>query len=50
VVPSFNFNLELSRRSIDAMHAWAAQNGARVWITHDREQHARIAKAPAFVE
>jgi hypothetical protein len=30
--------------------AYAQRTGAQVWINHDRESHAKIPKAPAFVE
>lgn len=50
IVPSFNFNVEQSGRSIDAMKTFAAQTGAQIWVTHDKEQHATIPKSPAFVE
>ncbi len=50
VVPSFNFNVAMSQRSIDAMKAFAAQTGAELWVTHDKEQHASLPKAPAFVQ
>jgi glyoxylase-like metal-dependent hydrolase (beta-lactamase superfamily II) len=50
VVPSFNFDIDQSRRSIDAMKEYVAKTGAQVWINHDMEQHAAIPKAPAFVQ
>jgi N-acyl homoserine lactone hydrolase len=50
VVPSFNFNVEQSGRTIDAMKEYASKAGAQVWITHDKEQHASIPKSPNFVE
>lgn len=50
VVPSFNFDVAQSGRSIDAMKEYAAKTGAKIWITHDKEQHALIPKAPVFVE
>jgi glyoxylase-like metal-dependent hydrolase (beta-lactamase superfamily II) len=50
VVPSFNYNVEESGRSIDAMKALVARTGAKVWVNHDREQQAAIPKAPAYVE
>ena len=50
IVPSFNFDVAQSGRSIDAMKAYAAQVGAQVWVNHDKEQHADIPKAPAWVE
>ena len=50
VVPSFNFDIAQSGRTIDAMKEYAAKTGAQLWITHDKEQHASIPKAPAYVE
>ena len=49
VVPSFNYDVEQSGRTIDAMKAYAQRNGVTLWVNHDREQHASIPKAPAFV-
>ena len=37
-------------RTIDAMKDYARRTGTRLWINHDKEQHAAIPKAPAFVE
>lgn len=50
VVPSFNFDVALSGRTIDAMKAYAAATGAKLWVNHDKEQHAPIPKAPRWVE
>ena len=50
VVPSFNFNIEQSGRTIDAMKAYAQKTGAELWVNHDMEQHKAIPKAPAFVQ
>jgi N-acyl homoserine lactone hydrolase len=50
VVPSFNFDVQQSMRTIDEMKAFAAKSGAQLWINHDMEQHARIPKAPASVQ
>jgi len=50
VVPSFNFDVAQSGRTIDAMKEYAAKTGAQLWITHDKEQHASIPKSPAYVE
>lgn len=50
VVPGFNYNVEQSGRTIDAMKAYAKQIGAKVWVTHDKEQHAGIPKSPRFVD
>ena len=50
VVPSFNFDVAQSGRTIDEMKALVARTGARLWINHDMEQSAGIPKSPAFVE
>jgi glyoxylase-like metal-dependent hydrolase (beta-lactamase superfamily II) len=50
VVPSFNFNVEQSGRTIDAMKAYAKATGTELWVNHDLEQHRSIPKAPAFVQ
>ena len=50
VVPSFNFDVAQSGRTIDAMKEYTARTGAQLWINHDMEQHAKIPKAPAFVQ
>jgi glyoxylase-like metal-dependent hydrolase (beta-lactamase superfamily II) len=50
VVPSFNFDVPASLRSIDAMKEYVAKTGAQLWVNHDMEQHAAIPKAPAFVQ
>src|SRR5205085_3172328 len=47
VVPSFNFDVAQSGRTIDAMKEYTARTGAQLWINHDMEQHAKIPKAPA---
>jgi N-acyl homoserine lactone hydrolase len=50
VVPSFNFDVAQSGRTIDTLKEFAAKNGAQLWANHDKEQHATLPKAPAFVE
>ena len=50
VVPSFNYNVDQSLASIDAMKELAAKTGAKVWVNHDLGQSASIAKAPAYFE
>ena len=50
VVPSFNFNVEQSGKTIDAMKAYAKQTGTELWVNHDLEQHKAIPKAPASVQ
>ena len=50
IVPSFNFDVPQSARSIDEMKAYVAKTGARLWVNHDLEQHKAIPKSPAYVE
>ena len=50
VVPSFNFDIAQSGRTIDAMKAYVEKTGAQLWVNHDLEQHARLPKAPAYVQ
>lgn len=50
VVPSFNFDVQQSMRTIDEMKAFAAKSGAQLWVNHDMQQHAKIPKAPASVQ
>ncbi len=50
VVPSFNFDVQRSMLTIDAMKAYAAKTGAQLWVNHDLEQHAKVPKAPQWVE
>jgi N-acyl homoserine lactone hydrolase len=50
VVPDFNFDVTQSKRSIGAMKEYVAKTGGEIWVNHDREQHASIPQAPAYVE
>jgi N-acyl homoserine lactone hydrolase len=50
VVPSFNFDIAQSGRTIDEMKAYAQKTGTQLWVNHDKEQHANIPKAPKFVQ
>ena len=49
-VPSFNYNITQSLRSMNEMEAFIRATGAQLWINHDSEMSRRIPKAPAFVE
>jgi N-acyl homoserine lactone hydrolase len=49
-VPSFNYDLEQSVRSMNEMEAFIKATGAQLWINHDSEMSRAIPKAPAFVE
>ena len=50
VVPSFNFDIPQSGRTIDEMKAYAQKTGTQLWVNHDLEQHANIPKSPKYVE
>jgi glyoxylase-like metal-dependent hydrolase (beta-lactamase superfamily II) len=50
VVPSFNFDVQRSMATIDAMKAYARDTNTQLWVNHDFEQSAKIPKAPAFVQ
>ncbi len=48
--PSFNFDREASVRSMHEIEAFMARTGATLWINHDREQHAKLPKAPQWAD
>jgi N-acyl homoserine lactone hydrolase len=50
IAPSFNFDVPRSMATIDAMKEFAAREKATLWINHDREQMAKIPKAPQSVQ
>jgi len=50
VAPSFNFDVARSMATIDAIKAYAERTNTQLWINHDREQGAKIPKAPAYVQ
>jgi N-acyl homoserine lactone hydrolase len=50
IVPSFNFDIPRSYRTIEEMKAYVAKTGAKLWVNHDLEQHLSIPKAPQYVE
>jgi hypothetical protein len=49
-VPSFNYDVEQSRSSMEKVAAVIARTGAELWINHDKAQSDGIPKAPAFIE
>ena len=49
-VPTFEFNAEQSKASRAKIEAFIKQAGAQLWIEHDIATHAKLPKAPAFVE
>jgi len=48
--PTFEFNAEQSAASRKKVEAFVQQNKAELWIEHDIATHAKLPKAPAFVE
>jgi len=49
-IPTFEFNAEQSRASRQKVEAFLKQTRAEFWIEHDIPTHAKLPKAPAFVE
>jgi glyoxylase-like metal-dependent hydrolase (beta-lactamase superfamily II) len=49
-VPSMNFDREESARTLQKVADLLAATKAELWINHDKQQSARIVKAPAWVE
>jgi len=49
-IPTFEFNAEQSKASRQKVEAFIKQAGAQLWIEHDIATHAKLPKAPAFVE
>jgi len=49
-VPSFNFNIEQTRQSMDKIDAILKAEHAQLWINHDAKQSATIPHAPLFVQ
>ena len=50
IVPSFNFDVAQSRRTMDEMRAYTERTGTKLWVNHDLEQHLAIPRAPQYVE
>lgn len=48
--PAFNYSAEQSLRSMQEVAELMQRTGAKLWINHDREQHATLPKAPLWVE
>ena len=49
-VPTFEFDAAQSRASRQKVEALLKRTGARLWIEHDIATHAKLPKAPQFVE
>lgn len=48
--PTFEFNAEQSTAARKKIETFIKQNKAELWIEHDIATHAKLPKAPAFVE
>ena len=48
--PTFEFDAEQSAASRKQIETFIKQNNAELWIEHDIATHAKLPKAPAFVE
>ena len=49
-LPTFEFNVDQTRESRDALETFLKKTGAQLWIQHDFTAMAKIKKAPAFYE
>jgi N-acyl homoserine lactone hydrolase len=49
-VPSFNFDKDLSVKTMNEMADFMKANNATLWIQHDLEQNRKIRHAPKFYE
>ncbi len=49
-VPSFNFDVAQSLKSMDKVAGIMQKTGAKLWINHDKAQSDAIPKAPAYVQ
>lgn len=49
-VPSFNFDKELTVKTMNEMADFVKVNKAQFWIQHDLEQNAKIKHAPKYYE
>jgi glyoxylase-like metal-dependent hydrolase (beta-lactamase superfamily II) len=49
-LPTFEFDMDQTRQSRDALEVFLKKTGARLWIQHDFTAMAKVRKAPAFYE
>jgi glyoxylase-like metal-dependent hydrolase (beta-lactamase superfamily II) len=49
-VPTFEADRDLTRKSRQALEVFLKQAGAQLWIQHDPALHAKLAKAPQYIE
>jgi N-acyl homoserine lactone hydrolase len=50
ITPTFEFSAEMSKASRAKVEALLKQTKAELWIEHDIATHAKLPKAPAYVE
>ena len=50
ILPTFEFNADQSRASRARVEALLKETGAELWIEHDMATHAKLPKAPAYIE
>ena len=49
-LPTFEFDMDQTRQSREALEAFLRKSGARLWIQHDFTAMAKVRKAPAFYD
>jgi glyoxylase-like metal-dependent hydrolase (beta-lactamase superfamily II) len=49
-IPTFEFNADQSRASRQKVEAFVKQTKAELWIEHDIATHAKLPRAPGFVD
>lgn len=49
-LPTFEFDMDQTRQSREALEVFLKKTGARLWIQHDFTAMAKVRKAPAFYE
>ena len=49
-LPTFEFDMDQTRQSREALEVFLTKTGARLWIQHDFTAMAKVRKAPAFYE
>ena len=50
ITPTFEFNAEMSKTSRAKVEALLTQTKAELWLEHDIATHAKLPKAPAYLE
>lgn len=49
-VPSFNFDVELTLKSMDAFESFAKDKNAKVYLQHQKEDFNKMPKAPEYLK